>query len=117
VSSGIALARGDIWFADLDPTQGREQAGRRPVLVVSVDEFNLGLAGLVVVLPLTSTRRPLPLHVPIDPPEGGLTLPSSILVDAIRSIDRRRLIAHWGSVSPETMLLVADRLRLLLGLP
>ena len=48
-------ARGEVWLADLNPVRGHEQAGRRPVLVVSEDLFNQGPAGLAVVLPLTST--------------------------------------------------------------
>ena len=49
--------RGEIWLADLRATRGREQTGRRPVFVLSVDFFNAGPADLVVVLPLTSTQR------------------------------------------------------------
>src|SRR6185295_5268066 len=55
----IALPRGEVWLADLDPTRGHEQAGRRPVLIVSDDVFNAGAAELVVVLPMTSTLRPI----------------------------------------------------------
>jgi mRNA interferase MazF len=116
VSSVPTPQRGEVWLADLDPTFGHEQGGRRPVLIVSVDSFNAGLSGLVVVLPITSRQRRLPLHIPIDPPEGGLRVPSAILCDAIRSIDRRRLITDWGTVSPATLALVEDRLRHLLGL-
>ncbi len=108
--------RGEVWLADLDPGFGHEQAGRRPVLVVSVDPFNGGLSGLAVVAPITSRLRNIPLHVPVKPPEGGLRVASSILCDAVRSIDRRRLIGRWGTVSPATMLDVEDRLRRLMGL-
>ena len=52
-----APGRGEVWLADLYPTRGHEQAGRRPVLVVSEDLFNRGPAGLVIVLPTTSTVR------------------------------------------------------------
>jgi mRNA interferase MazF len=116
MSSAATPARGEVWLADLDPAFGHEQAGRRPVLVVSVDPFNAGLSGLAVVVPLTSRQRPLPLHVPVAPPEGGLRMPSSLLCDAVRSVDRRRLIAHWGTVSAATLALVEDRLRRLMGL-
>src|SRR5262245_55126303 len=116
MSAGASPQRGEVWLADLDPTFGHEQGGRRPVLVVSVDPFNSGLSGLVVVLPITSRRRPLPLHVRVDPPEGGLRVPSAILCDAIRSIDQRRLIGCWGTVTGATMAAVEDRLRRLLGL-
>jgi mRNA interferase MazF len=109
-------SRGDVWLTDLDPTFGHEQGGRRPVLVVSVDPFNTGPAGLTVVAPITSTVRPVPLHVHVTPPEGGLRMPSAILCDAVRSIDRRRLVACWGVVTPATMAEVEDRLRRLMGL-
>ncbi len=108
--------RGDIWLADLSPTLGREQAGQRPVLVLSVDAFNLGPAELVVVLPITATIRPIPLHVIVQPPEGGLKVQSRILTDAIRSISKERLGERWGAVSPETMAVVEERVRALLGL-
>ena len=68
--------RGEIWFLNLDPTKGREQAGNRPALVVSVDLFNQGPAELVIVAPLTTKFKGVPFHVPITPPEGGLTQPS-----------------------------------------
>ena len=116
MSSISSPQRGEVWLADLDPTFGHEQGGSRPVLIVSVDSFNSGLSGLVIVLPLTSRIRTLPLHVPINPPEGGLRKPSVILCDAIRSIDRRRLIDRWGSVNASTQSTVEDRLRRLLGL-
>lgn len=108
--------RGEVWLADLAPTCGHEQSGQRPVLVLSEDLFNQGLAGLVVVLPLTSTDRGVPLHVLIKPPEGGLKQPSVILCDAIRSIAKERLLKPWGVVSSATLEQVEDRLRILLGL-
>lgn len=63
-------ARGEVWLADLNPTRGHEQAGRRPVLVVSEDLFNRGPAGLAIVLPMTSTVRDVPSHVPEDARQG-----------------------------------------------
>jgi mRNA interferase MazF len=102
-------------LADLDPIAGHEQGGRRPVLVLSVDAFNHGRSGLVVVLPLTPRIRPLPLHIPVLPPEGGLTIASAILCDAIRSIDQQRLIDRWGSLSATRLTLVEDAVRRLLG--
>ena len=108
--------RGEVWLADLSPTRGREQAGQRPVLVFSVDEFNQGSAELVVVLPITSTIRPIPLHLIVQPPDGGLKTESRILTDAVRSISKERLVERWGQVSTETMGAVEERLRVLLGL-
>ena len=108
--------RGEIWLADLNPVRGHEQAGRRPVLVVSVDAFNQSRADLVVVIPITSTLRPIPFHVVVQPPEGGLTNPSALLCEAVRSISKDRLVTRWGAVSPATMSQVEDRLRILLRL-
>jgi len=109
-------ARGEIWLADLNPVRGHEQAGRRPVLVVSVDPFNQSRADLVVVIPITSTLRPIPFHVVVQPPEGGLTNPSALLCEAVRSISKDRLVTRWGTVSPASMSQVEDRLRILLHL-
>lgn len=101
---------------DLNPTRGHEQAGRRPVLVVSEDLFNRGPAGLVIVLPMTSTLRNVPSHVPIDPPEGGVKHPSAVLCEAVRSVSVERLIVRWGAAGRRTMAAVEDRLRILLRL-
>lgn len=114
--AGPAAARGDIWLADLNPVRGHEQAGRRPVLVVSVDPFNQSRADLVVVIPITSTLRGIPFHVVVKPPEGGLTSASGLLCDAVRSVSKDRLLTRWGSVLPATMATVEDRLRVLMGL-
>ena len=111
-----APARGEVWLADLNPTRGHEQAGRRPVLVVSEDIFNRGPAGLAIVLPMTSTLRDIPSHVPVAPPEGGLKNRSAILCEAVRSVSIERLVVRWGAVEKRTMTAVEDRLRILLRL-
>ena len=109
-------ARGEIWLAELGRTRGDEQAGSRPVLIVSDDTFNFGPSGLVIVLPLTSTHRGIPAHIPIEHPEGGLKQPSVILCDHIRSISKDRLHDCWGEVSSETMAAVEEQLLILLSL-
>ncbi len=109
-------ARGEIWLADMNPTRGHEQAGRRPVLVISEDIYNRGPAGLVIVLPLTSKWRGVPSHVPIQAPEGGLKTASAILCDAIRSISIERLVSRFGAARRQTMEAIEDRLRMLLRL-
>lgn len=117
MSTGMIVpTRGDVWLADLDPTFGHEQGGRRPVLVVSADPFNAGSSGLAVVLPITSRLRNVALHVLVTPPEGGLRVPSAILCDAVRSLDRRRLIELWGIIDAATLTTIEDRLRRLLSL-
>ena len=109
-------SRGEIWFLNLDPTQGREQAGSRPALVVSVDGFNQGPADLVVVLPVTSVAKGIPFHVPVSPPEGGVRQQSFIKCEDVRSVSRSRLRDRWGIVGAQTMEAVEERLRILMGL-
>lgn len=105
-------------MTNLDPTQGHEQAGQRPCVVVSNDNFNHGPAGLLVIVPLTSKRRtvPIPLHVPVTPPEGGLTMVSAALCDQIRTVDPARLTRRMGICGDATMAEIERRLHLLLGL-
>lgn len=109
-------SRGDVWLVNLNPTKGHEQAGTRPALVVSVNLFNHGPAGLVVVLPITSKAKNIPFHVEVEPPEGGLTLTSYIKCEDIRSVSKERLIQKYGAVSSQTFDTVADLLRVLLNL-
>jgi len=112
--------RGEIWLVDLGTGRGHEQAGQRPVLVVSDDAFNSGFAGLVMVVPLTSKvakSKNIPAHIPVDPPEGGLKTSSVLLCDQLRTVSTDRLgKAAWGSVSAGTLGKVEDVLRVLLGL-
>lgn len=109
-------SRGEIWFVDLNPVRGHEQAGKRPALVVSVDLFNSGPAGLVVVLPITTKDKGIPFHMEIYPPEGGLPEKSFIKCEDIRSISKERLLSLAGAVSLLTMAAVEDRIRILLNL-
>ncbi|MBI3891319.1 MAG: type II toxin-antitoxin system PemK/MazF family toxin [Candidatus Wallbacteria bacterium] len=109
-------ARGEIWFVEFDPVRGREQAGKRPCLVFSVDKFNSGPAELVVVLPVTTRDKRIPFHVRVEPPEAGLKQPSFVKCEDIRSISKLRLDRCWGAVSAVTMQAVEYRLRILLGL-
>ena len=108
--------RGEVWWVVLDPTRGREQAGRRPALVLSADLLNASAAGIVSALPITSRDRGIRSHVAIEPPEGGLAVPSWILCEQVRTISRERLLGRIGAVSPRTLAAVADRVRVLLDL-
>lgn len=109
-------SRGDLWLVNLNPSRGHEQAKVRPALVVSVDLFNQGPAELVVVVPLTTTARGIPLHVEVAPPEVGLRQRSYVKCEDIRSISRDRLLERWGAVSPHAMAEVEERLKILLDL-
>jgi mRNA interferase MazF len=108
--------RGEVWLLDLNPVQGREQAGSRPALVISVDQFNRGPAELVVVLPITSRYKGIPLHVRLTPPEGGVKRESFIKCEDVRSVSIERFTRRWGRVSTATLMAVEDRLRILMGL-
>lgn len=76
----------ELWTASLSPAIGHEQAGKRPVLVVSTNPVNQSPADLIFVLPLTCTNRGIPFHIELELLEGGLKPRSYILCDAIRSI-------------------------------
>lgn len=111
----IKIARGSIWLMDLDPTRGREQAKKRPCLVISDAIFNNGPSELIVVLPLTSKFRPVNWHIQIDPPEGGLKVRSYIMADQIRTLSLDRIHSEClGYVSPKTLKLVEQRIKFLL---
>ena len=108
--------RGDIWLIDLNPVRGHEQAGKRPGLVVSVDLFNQGPAGLAVVIPVTTKERGIPFHVEVKPPEGGLSKRSFVKCEDLRSVSKERLVQRLGRVTRNTLTAVEDRLRILLEL-
>ena len=109
-------SRGEIWMVDLNPVRGHEQSGKRPALIVSVDLFNHGPAGLLVVLPVTSKDKGIPFHVRLEPPEGGLSKVSFVKCEDVRSIATEGLVQRRGMVSTETMGSVIDRLRILMGM-
>lgn len=109
-------SRGEIWHASFDPVQGHEQGFDRPCLVISTDGLNHGPGDLVVVLPITTRQRHTPFHVPIDPPDGGVSQRSYIMCEQVRALDIGRLlngyiVRHYGAVSEPVMLAVEDRLR------
>src|SRR5579862_6764039 len=88
---------GDLIWTEFDPSRGREQAGRRPALVVSSAEFTEN-TGLAIVCPITSRVRPFPTSVVLPP---GLPVGGEILVSHIRSIDTlARPIRYAGAALP-----------------
>ena len=115
-SGVVNPARGEIWEVDLNPTVGREQSGRRPVLIVSDNALNSSSRGLVVVIPVTGTVRGLPTHILVSPPEGGLSKPSVMMTEQVRSISKDRLSRRYGVVTQATMDQVDQILRIVLGL-
>jgi mRNA interferase MazF len=114
VTSAVPVARqGEIWDAHLEPVMGHEQGGRRPVMIVSVDEISSGPGEMCIVVPLTRRDRGTPLHVRIDPPDGGLNAASFALPENIRSVSRKRLARRRGSVRDDTLGQVLRRVHLL----
>jgi mRNA interferase MazF len=105
---------GDLIWTDFDPTQGREQAGRRPALVVSSAAFTES-TGLAIVCPITSRVRPFPSSVVLP---DGLPIGGEILISHIRSIDiEARPIRSAGVAVPaDTAVLVRARLDALIAI-
>jgi len=81
-----------------------------------VDALNQSAAELAIVLPITSRRKNVRSHVPMEPPEAGLDRTSYVKCEDVRSISTTRLDRRLGAVGPETLRAVEDRLRLLMSL-
>lgn len=112
-----AARQGEVWFVDLEPTRGREQAGRRPAAAVSVDQLGGGPGELAIMVPLTSTDHLQRLHVPIDPPNGGVRQRCYAMPEMVRSVSRERLVERWGILDDVTLIEIARRVRLLVRDP
>ena len=108
------ILRGDIVWADLNPVRGREQAGRRPVLVLSHDVFN-ERSGTVVALALTS--QPPGAGFPLTLELGGRGLPkrSWVKISQIRTLSVERLSVKLGGIAPEELDRVIDGLNEIVG--
>ncbi|WP_442481916.1 type II toxin-antitoxin system PemK/MazF family toxin [Aeoliella sp. SH292] len=108
--------RGEVWDVDLDPVKGHEQAGKRPALIVSADRLNASAAGLLIVLPITTKDKQIPLHVKVAKPTGGVSKDSYVIPEQVRSISRGRLVRRRGKIDAATMAKVEDHLRIVLDL-
>ena len=111
------MKRGDVFYADLDPTQGSETQKTRPVLIVSNDAANRA-AALVTVLPLTSNvSRVFPFEVQLLASSTGLSKDSKAMAQQVRTLDKGRLAkSAAGHVPAELMAQVDAALRLHLSL-
>lgn len=96
------ILRGDIWWADLNPVRGHEQAGVRPVLIISHDVFNQR-SGTVIALALTS--QPPTAGFPLTMEITTATLPkrSWVKISQIRTLSVERLSSKIGIITPEEL--------------
>lgn len=111
------IRRGDIYYADLNPVIGSEQGGTRPVLIISNDTGNK-YSPTVIIAAITSrvrTKAKLPTHTAIKDFEG-LNKDSVILLEQIRTIDKKRLREHIGMLDSQQILTADNALLISLGL-
>ncbi|OLC11947.1 MAG: PemK family transcriptional regulator [Candidatus Rokubacteria bacterium 13_1_40CM_69_27] len=109
--------RGEVYFVAFDPTLGAEIRKTRPALLLQNDVANRSSPITIVAAITTKFDQELyPTEVLVRAPEGGLDTDSAILLNQIRSVDRRRLTRRTGRLTRETMRLVDRALMLSLGL-
>lgn len=111
------LRRGDIYFAELNPVQGSEQGGVRPVLVVQNDVGN-NYSPTTIVLPITSrlAKAKLPTHVELSRRESGLARDSVVLAEQIRTIDKARLQQRVACLDEITMSRINQAMEISMGI-
>ena len=112
------VKRGDIFFAQLNPVQGSEQGGCRPVLIVQNDIGNT-YSPTTIVLAITSQieKAKLPTHVELAPAESGLELYSVVLAEQMRTIDKGRLKQKVTTLEGRTMEKINRAMAVSIGLP
>lgn len=113
----MQVRKGDIFFADLSPVVGSEQGGVRPVLVVQND-IGKRFSPTIIVAAVTSqtNKAKLPTHVPISAEGNGLSRDSVVLLEQLRTIDKKRLREHIGTVGTNVIDVVDEALSVSLGI-
>jgi len=111
------IKRGDLFYADLSPVVGSEQGGVRPVLIIQNDIGNK-YSPTVIVAAITSqiNKAKLPTHVEISANEYGLNKDSVVLLEQIRTIDKKRLREKIGNLDEDIMVIVDNGLQVSMGL-
>lgn len=111
------IRRGDIYYADLSPVVGSEQGGLRPVLIIQNDMGNR-YSPTVIAAAITSqmTKAKLPTHIDIFKSNCGLSKDSVVLLEQIRTIDKRRLREKMGHLDDAFMARVNDAISVSFGL-
>lgn|SRR5690242_7667651 len=111
------MKRGEIYWCDLEPRRGHEQGARRPVVIISADQYNASQSPLIGVVPLTTAPVKNPVHVPLAAAETGLDKDSVALIDHARFLDRARLsAAPTGRVVPLAQARIDRNLARVIGL-
>jgi mRNA interferase MazF len=110
----MTARRGEVWLIDFGEPIGSEQAGRRPGVVVSADRLNESRAGVVIVVPCTTTRRELPSHIEIEAGDSGLDETSYAKCEDIKSVSEQRLLNRLGAAGDEALFAIARALGFLL---
>lgn len=110
------MKRGEIWYADLEPTKGYEQAGERPVIIIQHNLINK-IAPTVIVIPLTTNLKQATKKtcVALNTEETGLMADSVALCHQIRILDKRRLDRKVGELTEESLSKVENCLFFTLG--
>ncbi len=113
------VRRGDVYLARLSPSEGSEQSGQRPVVVVSRDAINAS-SPVVVVVPVTDRAnkpRIYPSHVILKAGDGGLAIESVALTEQVRAINKSRFIEYVGHLAPRSLMGIDSALKITLDLP
>ena len=110
------IKRGELYYADLSPVVGSEQGGVRPILIVQNDTGNK-YSPTIIAAAVTSklSKAKLPTHIELSANEFGLNKDSVILLEQIRTLDKRRLKERIGELSNSTMKKVNVALLISLG--
>lgn len=108
--------RGDVWTVDLEPVAGSEQGKARPVLIIQNDIGNHYSPVLIVAAITSGDEARYDVQVEIKALEGGLHHNSLVLLNQIRTIDKRRTGRFWGRLAPQTMRRVDEAIGISLGL-
>ena len=113
----MIVKKGDLYFADLSPVVGSEQGGVRPVLVVQNDVGNRYSPTIIVAAVTSQTgKSKLPTHVELAATQGGLSKNSVVLLEQVRTIDKKRLREHMGHLDEDMMNKVDDAIAVSFGL-
>lgn len=97
------LSSGDVVWIDFSPTQGREQQGRRPAVVVSTADYLRAVRGLVIVVPVTTTDRSWPHHVLLRGPQLRLSEESFAMTEQPQTVSGHRVVGKAGSIDRKNL--------------